>query len=379
MFPGARGGGTEPMIEIRNLTKSFGRDRVLNGITETIGRGEVVSVIGPSGSGKSTMLRCINLLERPDGGEIMIGGRDILAPGADKAWVRRKVGMVFQSFHLFAHLSVIENAVVGPVKILGKARRAAEARGMELLKAVGLADKAASMPGTLSGGQKQRAAIARCLSMDPEAILFDEPTSALDPTMTSEVLGVMRRLARDGMTMVIVTHELDFARDVSSRVLFMDEGVVYESGTPERIMDEPVREKTRAFINRLRSCTRLIDGPDYDVYALNAGIEAFCEKHFFGKETASRTLLAVEEALALYFSRPGRAGVTLTISYSEKTGAVTLRFDDPNPAGNFLDDACAGDGLGLTILRGIAHDIACARVENGNRVTMTLNADGRGA
>ena len=362
------------MIRILNLTKSFGADRVLNGVTETINPGEAVAVIGPSGSGKSTLLRCINLLECPDGGEILVDGQNILAPGTNQARVRRKIGMVFQSFHLFPHLNALENVAIGPVKILRQPRRAAAARGRELLKMVGLADKAASMPYTLSGGQQQRVAIARCLAMNPAVILFDEPTSALDPTMISEVLAVIRRLARDGMTMMIVTHELNFARDVASRVFYMDEGIVYESGTPARIMDQAAREKTRAFINRLRNFSYNIDSPDFDAFAMNAEIETFCEKHFFSQKLTQHTMLAVEEALALYFARPDPGAINVTVSYAEKSGTVDICFDDRRPPRNFLEDSGADDGLGLKILRGIAHDIVGERLADGNRVRLTLNA-----
>lgn len=365
------------MIRILNLTKSFGAERVLKGVTETIHPGEVVAVIGPSGSGKSTLLRCINLLEIPDGGEILVDGQNILAPGANKARVRQKIGMVFQSFHLFPHLTALENIAIGPVKILRQSRRAAMARGRELLAMVGLAGKAASMPCTLSGGQQQRIAIARCLAMNPAVILFDEPTSALDPTMISEVLAVIRRLARDGMTMMIVTHELNFARDVASRVFYMDEGIIYESGTPARIMENAAREKTRAFINRLRNFSYNIDSPNFDAFAMNAEIETFCEKHFFSHKLTQHTMLAVEEMLALYFARPAPPAIALTISYAEKSGTVVICFDDRQPPRNLIEEAGTNDGLELKILRGIAHDIVCERLAEGNRVRLTLNAVNR--
>jgi len=360
------------MIEIVNLSKQFGDEIVLKGITETVRPGEVVSVIGPSGSGKSTLLRCINLLERPDQGTIRISGEDILAPHADIPRIRQKTGMVFQSFNLFHHLTVLENLTIGPVRILKHPRQDAEKRAYELLKMVGLGGKAGSLPDELSGGQKQRVAIARCLSMNPEIILFDEPTSALDPTMISEVLAVIRRLAADGMTLMIVTHELDFARDVSDRVFYMDDNIIYESGPASQIMDAPCREKTRAFINRLRNFSYEIESPDYDVYAMNAEIDLFCDKHFFSRKMAQFTHLAVEEALMLYFANDEHRAVTLTLSFAEKEGSLKIFFDDDNLTGNFLDEAKTDDEIGMTILRGLVHDITWERHAGGNRIAMTL-------
>ncbi len=288
------------MIKVEHLSKKFGDLVVLKDITIEIKKGEVISIIGPSGTGKSTFLRCLNLLDRPSGGSIHIDGVDMLDPKADVPQIRQKMNMVFQSFNLFSHLSVLENLTLGPIKLLGMSRQDAQQKSLELLKLVGLAEKADSYPDELSGGQKQRVAIARCLAMDPEIILFDEPTSALDPTMVSEVLSVIRRLAKDGMTMAIVTHEMDFARDVSNRVLYMDEGLIYEEGTPEQIFENPQKEKTRAFINRIRSFNYHISSPDYDLYAMNAEIEAFCEKQILSRKTRHNVLLLVEELLQIY-------------------------------------------------------------------------------
>lgn len=252
------------MIRVENLVKSFGELTVLKGISTEIKKGEVIAIIGPSGTGKSVFLRCLNLLETPTSGRIYVGDVDILDKKTEVSKIRQKMGMVFQAYNLFAHLTVLENLTLGPIKLLGKSRDEADKRALELLKMVGLAEKSDNFPDELSGGQKQRVAIARCLSMEPEIILFDEPTSALDPTMVSEVSAVIRRLAREGMTMAIVTHEMELARNLSTRVFYMDEGFIYEDGPPKQIFENPQREKTKAFINRVRSFTYHIDNPYYE-------------------------------------------------------------------------------------------------------------------
>jgi polar amino acid transport system ATP-binding protein len=268
------------MIQIKNLSKHYGNLVVLKDVNVSIQKGEIISVIGPSGTGKSTMLRCLNLLERPTGGSIRIDGIELLDKKTNVPKIRQRMGMVFQSFNLYAHLSVIENLTIGPVKLLGKSKDEAFIKAMQLLKLVGLGEKAFNYPEELSGGQKQRVAIARCMAMESEILLFDEPTSALDPTMVSEVLAVIRRLSKEGMTMIIVTHEMEFARNISSRVLYMDEGIIYEEGTPEQIFDNPQKEKTKAFINRIRSFDFHLTSADYDLYAVQSEIKTFCDKHF---------------------------------------------------------------------------------------------------
>ena len=241
----------QPIIQVQDLWKSFGELQVLKGVSETIHKGEQVVVIGPSGSGKSTLLRCLNLLEEPTGGHILIDGVDITDPKVDINKMRQKMGMVFQHFNLFPHYTVLDNITLAPKKLLGKSRKEAEERGLELLEKVGLYDKAAAHPAQLSGGQKQRVAIARALAMDPQIMLFDEPTSALDPEMVGEVLKVMGDLAAEGMTMVLVTHEMAFARDVAQRVLFMDGGNILEQGPPQEIFSNPREARTRDFLNRV--------------------------------------------------------------------------------------------------------------------------------
>ncbi len=239
------------MIEVVNLEKSFGENKVLKGITETIATGEVVSVIGPSGSGKSTFLRCLNLLEMPTGGKIIVDDEEITAKNTDINKMREKIGMVFQRFNLFPHKTVLENITLAPVHVKKVPLEEAKKRAMELLGQVGLANKAESYPQELSGGQQQRVAIARALAMDPEIMLFDEPTSALDPEMVGEVLNVIRSLTKTGMTMVIVTHEMGFAREVSDRVFFIDEGIVMEKGTPDDIFNNAKVDRTKNFLAKI--------------------------------------------------------------------------------------------------------------------------------
>ena len=239
------------MIEVKGLQKHFGDLNVLNGIDETIHDGEVVVVIGPSGSGKSTFLRCLTLLEEPTAGQVIIDGQQINAPGVDINKVRQNIGMVFQHFNLFPHLTVRKNITLAPVKLNKMTPEQADAKAMELLTKVGLADKADVYPAQISGGQKQRVAIARALAMEPKYMLFDEPTSALDPEMVGEVLDVMKRLANSGMTMVVVTHEMGFAREVGDRILFIDEGIVMEQGKPEEFFSNPKNERTRSFLSKV--------------------------------------------------------------------------------------------------------------------------------
>lgn len=237
------------MITVNNLKKTFGDLEVLSGINEHINKGEVVVVIGPSGSGKSTFLRCLNLLETPTDGEIFIDGEKVNDPKVDVNRIRQKMGMVFQHFNLFPHLTIIKNVTLAPVLLKKMTKEQAHDKAIELLGKVGLADKADAYPSQLSGGQKQRVAIARALAMEPEIMLFDEPTSALDPEMVGEVLDVMKSLAKSGMTMVVVTHEMGFAKEVGTRVLFMDQGVVMESGKPGEIFDDPKNERTQKFLS----------------------------------------------------------------------------------------------------------------------------------
>ncbi|MDT2763854.1 amino acid ABC transporter ATP-binding protein [Enterococcus asini] len=239
------------MIKVGNLHKTYGDNEVLKGIDLDVAKGEVVVIIGPSGSGKSTFLRCLNLLEQPTGGTIEFEGKNLLDKSTNINQLREKMGMVFQSFNLFPHMTVLENLTISPIQVKKEKPEEAKARALDLLNQVGLADKASAYPASLSGGQQQRVAIARALAMQPDVMLFDEPTSALDPEMVGEVLAVMQDLAEKGMTMVVVTHEMGFAKEVADRVIFMDQGIIQEEGTPEAIFDNPQNPRTQDFLRKV--------------------------------------------------------------------------------------------------------------------------------
>ena len=240
-----------PKVLVRGLKKQYGDNVVLKSIDLTINQGEVVCVIGPSGSGKSTMLRCLNRMEEINGGKVFVDGVDITDPKEDINKIRQNIGMVFQHFNLFPHLSVLDNITLAPMELKGLSKVEAESLALYLLESVGLADKAHVAPNSLSGGQKQRVAIARALAMQPDVLLFDEPTSALDPEMVGDVLDVMKKLAEDGMTMIVVTHEMGFAREVADRVIFMDGGFIVEEGAPEELFSHPSHERTQSFLNKV--------------------------------------------------------------------------------------------------------------------------------
>ena len=360
------------MITVEHLSKKYDDLTVLKDISIEIKKGEVISIIGPSGTGKSTFLRCLNLLDQPSGGSIHIDGVDILDKKTNVPKIRQKMNMVFQSFNLFSHLTVLENLTIGQIKLRGMSPKEAAQKSLELLRLVGLGEKADSFPDELSGGQKQRVAIARCLAMEPEIILFDEPTSALDPTMVSEVLSVIRRLARDGMTMAIVTHEMDFARDVSNRVLYMDQGLIYEEGTPEQIFENPQKERTKAFINRIRTLNYRISSPDYDLYAMNAEIELFCEKQIISRKTRHNLLLLVEELLQIYTPHLNSMLLEVAIAYSEKSGRLELVCESTGEAAHPLDSALLPDELGVTIIQNLTESIEYQRMKDKNRLTLLL-------
>ena len=342
-----------PIISVSHLSKSFGSLHVLRDISLEVRPGEVISVIGPSGTGKSTFLRCLNLLEQPSGGTIRINGQNILSPDADVPLLRRRMGMVFQSFNLFNDKSVLDNITMSPILLLGKSREEAEQQAHRLLEMVGLAERADAMPDELSGGQKQRVAIARALAMEPEILLFDEPTSALDPTMVSEVLGVITRLAREGMTMIIVTHEMRFARQVSSRVLFFAEGVIYEEGTPEQLFHHPQRTLTQRFIRQIHETEFTIRSEHFDWYAMMAQMEQFCRQYNLSRQRTENVYRAVDESLAILGTA---VGTCLTLSYTEQDDSLLLTVRTPHLIPSDALDI-EDNMLAAAILRSVSTDI----------------------
>ena len=339
------------LIEVKHLRKSFGKSEPLKDVNVNIERGEVVSVIGHSGCGKSTFLRCLNMLEKPTGGEIWVDGVNMCAPGTNLPAMRRRMSMVFQHYALFNHKMVVENVMMAPMDLLGLSKQEAYDRAIELLDTVGMRERAFRMPRELSGGQRQRVAIARALAMQPDILLFDEPTSALDPQMVSEVLNVMTELARKGQTMIVVTHEMRFAREASSRVLYLDHGVVWESGTPEEIFSNPRREETHDLVFRVKSWEWRINSLHPDFPAMMASMNSYCMHQFFTKEAVSACQLLIEEVVGhqllgavrrlglndidipIYFEAgEGGVNMVLTVDYRKtKLGGVPpmdLRGDD---------------------------------------------------
>jgi ABC-type polar amino acid transport system ATPase subunit len=339
------------MIEVRHLAKSFptpsGKPlQVLRDVNCTINKGEVISIIGPSGTGKSTFLRALNLMDPPTSGEILLDGRNILEKGYPLNLLHQRMGMVFQSFNLFEHLSIMDNVTLAPVKLLHKSRKEAEEEALQLLRKVGMAEKAQDFPASLSGGQKQRVAIARALAMHPEVILFDEPTSALDPTMVGEVLSVIRQLAAEGMTMLIVTHEMRFARDVSTRIFFMYEGVIHEDGTPQQIFEAPHRSATKTFVQRIHKLLFEVDGPDFDFFGMYSGLGRFCIKYNIAGKMEAVDQIAhkmVDELLVDY--RP----LTVRLTHSEQSEVTALDFMIENLATSPFEEA----GFDRTLLDGV--------------------------
>lgn len=360
---------TDAIISVRHLKKVFDDNlEVLKDVNIDIRKGDVISVIGPSGTGKSTFLRCLNLLEQPTSGQIVIDGYDMTDPDADIPSLRRRMGMVFQSFNLFNHKNILDNITMAPMDLLGKSRNEAETEAMEYLGMVGLAEKAYAMPGQLSGGQKQRAAIARALAMHPEILLFDEPTSALDPTMVSEVLGVMRTLARQGMTMIVVTHEMEFARQVSNRIIYMDQGVIYEEGIPEQIFKSPQRDRTRMFIDKIRECVYEISSSRYDYYEMIGRMDNFCKRYYLSDVVRGRSIHAVEEALTILGTEPG---TQVRLTYSEKTASTELYISSPRP---FDPEMLSGGKYELedAILKGVCDTVEAYGKDEGSELKMRI-------
>ena len=332
------------MIRIEHLRKEYPIAVPLKDVNVEIHKGDVISIIGPSGTGKSTLIRCLNLLDQPTSGKIFVDDEEITAKGTDIARIRQKMGMVFQHFNLFPHMTVIENIMTAPMDLLGKSRQEAYDKGIELLRKVGLADKALNYPDVMSGGQKQRVAIARTLAMEPEIILFDEPTSALDPTMIGEVQAVIRDLAKQGITMMIVTHEMKFAREICNRVFYMDQGGIYEDGPPEQIFDHPQKERTRQFIHHLKVLEYPITSRDFDFIGLNTQIEEFGRKHRISQRSIYKIQAYIEEMCVQIILPQLKDGfeMLVTIEYSEENddADVVIRYDgeafDPTQTDNDL-------------------------------------------
>ena len=349
------------MIELIHLEKKYGDRTPLADVNAVINDGDVISVIGPSGTGKSTLLRCINMLERPTGGKILLDGVDITAPKYDLTQARRRMGMVFQSFNLFGHLTVIENLMCAQVDILKKSRQEAYDTGVELLKRVGLAGRELQYPDELSGGQKQRVAIARTLAMDPDVILLDEPTSALDPTMVGEVQAVIRDLSQTGKTMMIVTHEMNFARAICNRVFYVDEGGIYEDGTPKQIFENPEKELTRRFIRRLKVMELSVDGKGFDLPGIGTEIDTYCFKNDIPPQTKNRIHLVFEELIRqilIPVLPDPHIRIILEYSGSEKKTDVRVLYN-----GKAFDPKDTENTLSFMVLKGMTSDMQHAVVE----------------
>ncbi|MBO7674953.1 MAG: amino acid ABC transporter ATP-binding protein [Atopobiaceae bacterium] len=319
------------LIEISHLRKEYPNVTPLKDVNATVDEGEVISIIGPSGTGKSTLIRCLNRLETPTSGEILVDGVNMCDPATDLSKMRQKMGMVFQNYALFGHKLVVENLMMAPMDLLGLSKQEAYDQALDLLDKVGLRDKALSWPHELSGGQRQRVAIARGLAMRPKILLFDEPTSALDPQMVSEVLSVITGLAEQGLTMLVVTHEMRFARDASSRVFYMDRGELWEAGPPEQIFEHPVRQETHDFIFRVRSWEWDVDTLAPDFHAMEASLVAYCQRQFMGRHAANACLLIVEEAVGNQLLPYARAhGVTdpnIHVTFYAGEGGVDMVMD----------------------------------------------------
>ena len=363
--------GQEELIRIEHLQKAYPNAMPLKDVNTTVHRGEVITIIGPSGTGKSTLLRCINRLETPTGGKITVLGKDMGDKKTDLRAIRRRMGMVFQSFNLFNHLTVIENVMLAPTLLLGISRQEAYENGVRLLRMVGMGEKLLNYPDEMSGGQKQRVAIARTLAMNPEIVLFDEPTSALDPTMVGEVLSVMRRLASAGLTMMIVTHEMKFARGVSTRVFYMDQGVIYEDGTPQQIFDNPQRNRTRVFVNRLKVLPFKITSPDYDFLAMTEALQQFGEKNLLTRRQIDNLRRAFEEICATNII-PNHAEdrpLTVLTEYAEETGKLEMRFIR---SGARYDPLEEGDALSIRLIKAFLKGSHYEYVDGENRLAVEL-------
>ncbi len=370
------------MLEVRGLCKSFGTLSILEDVNLTVEEGECIAIIGASGCGKSMFLRSLELLEVPDEGSIFIAGQEITAPQADVDSIRRQMGMVYQKFFLFSHLNVMDNLCLAPVKLLGMSRHAAEVRARELLAQVGLLSKAEASPKVLSGGQQQRIAICRSLMMEPKLLLFDEPTSALDPTMVGEVLAVIRMLAKQGLTMLIVTHEMNFAREVADRVLFFAEQGIYEEGTPEEIFEHPQKPKTIAFIQRQKSFRYEVRSRDFDLMEMQGGIMIFGEKYGLSSKNDLRLQLCCEETVCAVlkgcYGNDEPVRLDLEVFYREADKELEIVFVyqgkqyHPLEDEMELEDEDVAAFSSTAILKSIADVLSYAYEEGGNKLHLRL-------
>ena len=368
------------IIEVSGLRKSFDNLEVLRGIDLTVEAGERIAIIGGSGCGKSVFLRSLELLEIPDSGKIFIDGEEITARNVDIDRIRRKLGMVWQKFNLFTHMNVMENLTVAPIKLLGLSPDDARQKAMNLLAEVGLTSKAEASPAILSGGQQQRIAICRSLMMEPKVLLFDEPTSALDPTMVGEVLAVIRMLAKRDLTMLIVTHEMNFAREVATRVLFFADGEIYEQGTPKEIFDSPRRPKTIDFIRRQKYFHFDIVARDFDLPAMQGGIQTFAEKYGLTPRRTNRLQLCCEELtfdLIAHSCAGDDVKISLDVTYTESDNSVeiscTCAGKSYNPlAMDFDAEDIDEERLGATILHGLARNYSHEYSDGVNRINFLL-------
>ena len=360
------------LIKVEHLRKEFSPEVIpVRDFNCEIQQGDVISIIGPSGTGKSTFLNLLNRLEEPTAGKIWFEGEDTTARGYDLNEMRKKMGMVFQSFNLFSHLTLTENVMLGPVKLLGRSRQQAYDTALRLLKTVGLGDRALSLPQELSGGQQQRAAIARAMAMEPKVLLFDEPTSALDPTMVGEVLAVIRNLAKGGVTMLIVTHEMNFAREVSNRVFYLDEGVVYEEGSPSQIFERPQREKTRLFVKNVKVFRWNARESGKDFIGLSTELENFAYRNMMSPEITRKTRLLIEEVFAQIARSAdiNAAELSVSLEYADRKREAAAVIEWLGPAFDPIEE---GDEYSRILIRHISPDAAWTGDGKQNRVRGTI-------
>jgi len=360
------------MIEIIDLQKTYNKNPILKGVNTTINDGDIVAIVGGSGCGKSTLIRCLNMLEKPSGGKVILDGEEISKQGYDLSKISHKIGMVFQSFNLFNHLTVLENIMLPQINTLKVSKQEAYDKAMTLLKQVNLSSKVFSYPSALSGGQKQRVAIARTLAMDPEVILFDEPTSALDPTMVNEVKSVIKNLTGTGKTMLIVTHDMDFAKSISNRVFYMDEGTIYEEGSPEEIFNNPKKDKTRQFVHGLKVLYLFIDSKNYDFVEASSQIEAYCQKNQIPYNKIHRLQSIIEELCdQILIPEMKDLNINFSAEYApnEDRLNVTVKYGDTKYG---IDDF--KNDLSLMLIKGLCQNIEYKQIQEDfvNQIELTL-------